>query len=169
LSPDSQSRLAIVAKALQDRPGLRLNISGRVDPAFDRQGLREAIVARQIREQKIKDVGDKEESADSIVVAPDEYDKYLKRAYKAADFPKPRDLIGLNKSLPPDEMKKLMLTNTQLTDKDLEQLANARANAVRQWMSKKIDSSRLFVIAPRLDAKGINDKGKTTRTDLSLQ
>jgi Domain of Unknown Function (DUF748) len=169
LTPDSQNRLAIVAKALQDRPGLRLNISGRVDPAFDREGLREAIVARQVRAQKIKDVGDKEDSADSIAVAPDEYDKYLKRAYKAADFPKPRDLIGLDKSLPPDEMKKLMLTNTQVTDKDLEQLANARANVVRQWMSKKIDSSRLFVVAPKLDAKGINDKGKTTRADLSLQ
>jgi len=169
LTPDSQNRLAIVAKALQDRTGLRLNISGRVDPAFDREGLREAMVARQIRAQKIKDVGDKEESADSIAVAPDEYDKYLKRAYKAADFPKPRDLIGLDKSLPPDEMKKLMLTNTQVGDKDLEQLANARANAVRQWMSKKIDSSRLFVVAPKLDAKGINDKGKTTRVDLSLQ
>src|SRR5216683_696729 len=169
LSPDSQNRLAIVAKALQDRTGLRLNISGRVDPEFDRQGLREAMVARQIRAQKIKDVGDTGENANSVEVAPDEYDKYLKRAYKAADFPKPRDLIGLDKSLPPDEMKKLMLTNTQVGDKDLERLANARANAIRQWMSKKIDSSRLFVVAPKLDAKGINDKGKTTRADLSLQ
>ncbi len=169
LSPDSQNRLAIVAKALQDRTGLRLNISGRVDPQFDRQGLREAMVARQIRAQKIKDVGDTGENANSVEVAPDDYDKYLKRAYKAADFPKPRDLIGLDKSLPPDEMKKLMLTNTQVGDKDLERLANARANAIRQWMSKKIDSSRLFVVAPKLDAKGINDKGKTTRADLSLQ
>src|SRR5216684_3758110 len=169
LTPDSQNRLAIVAKALQDRTGLRLNISGRVDPAFDREGLREAIVARQIRMQKIKDVGDTGENPNSVEVAPDEYDKYLKRAYKAADFPKPRDLIGLDKSLPPDEMKKLMLTNTQVGDKDLERLANARANAIRQWMSKKIDSSRLFVVAPKLDAKGINDKGKTTRADLSLQ
>jgi hypothetical protein len=169
LTPDSQNRLAIVAKALQDRTGLRLNISGRVDPAFDREGLRQAMVARQIRVQKIKDVGDEGENPDKVEVAPDEYDKYLKRAYKAADFPKPRDLIGLDKSLPPDEMKKLMLTNTQVGDKDLGQLANARANVVRQWMSKKIDSSRLFVVAPKLDAKGINDKGKTTRADLSLQ
>src|SRR5216684_801934 len=169
LTPDSQNRLATVAKALQDRTGLRLNLSGRVDPEFDRQGLREAMVARQIRAQKIKDVGDTGENANSVEVAPDEYDKYLKRAYKAADFPKPRDLIGLDKSLPPDEMKKLMLTNTQVGDKDLERLANARANAIRQWMSKKIDSSRLFVVAPKLDAKGINDKGKTTRADLSLQ
>jgi hypothetical protein len=169
LTPDSQNRLAIVAKALQDRTGLRLNISGRVDPAFDREGLREAMVARQIRLQKIKDAGDAGESVNSVEVAPDEYDKYLKRAYKAAKFAKPTDLIGLDKSLPPDEMKKLMLTNTQVGDKDLEQLANARANAVRQWISKKIDSSRLFVVAPKLDAKGINDKGKTTRADLSLQ
>jgi hypothetical protein len=36
-------------------------------------------------------------------------------------------------------------------------------------MSKKVGAARLFVVAPKLDAKGINDKGKTTRADLSLQ
>src|SRR5208337_583890 len=36
LTQDSQSKLATVAKALHERPGLRLNVVGRVDPKFDR-------------------------------------------------------------------------------------------------------------------------------------
>jgi hypothetical protein len=102
-------------------------------------------------------------------VAPDEYDKYLKRAYHAAKFVKPRNFVGLEKSLPSDEMKKLLITNTEVTDQDLTKLAGARANAVRQALVKTIDPSRLFVIAPRLNPDGIKDKGKTTRADLSLE
>jgi hypothetical protein len=40
---------------------------------------------------------------------------------------------------------------------------------VRQWMSKQVDPARLFIVAAELDAKGISDKGKTTRVSLSLQ
>jgi uncharacterized protein involved in outer membrane biogenesis len=171
LTPASKSRLDTIAKALQARPALRLNITGRVDPKFDREGLRDALVAQSIARQKIKDSDQDESKVDlaSVQITPDEYDKYLKRAYKAADFPKPRDLLGLNKSLPPDEMKKLMITNTKVTDADLKHLADARANAVRQALSAKIDPARLIVTAPKLNADGIKDNGKTTRVGFSLE
>jgi Domain of Unknown Function (DUF748) len=171
LTPASKSRLDTIAKALQARPALRLNITGRVDPKFDREGLRDALLAQSIARQKIKDSDQDESKVDlaSVQITPDEYDKYLKRAYKAADFPKPRDLLGLNKSLPPDEMKKLMITNTKVTDGDLKHLADARANAVRQALSAKIDPTRLIVTAPKLNADGIKDNGKTTRVGFSLE
>ena len=171
LTPASKSRLDTIAKALQARPALRLNITGRVDPKFDREGLRDALVAQSIARQKVKDSDQDETKVDlaTVQITPDEYDKYLKRAYKAADFPKPRDLLGLNKSLPPDEMKKLMITNTKVTDGDLKHLADARANAVRQALSAKIDPTRLIVTAPKLNADGIKDSGKTTRVSFSLE
>jgi hypothetical protein len=164
LTPDSVSRLTTVAKALQDRTGLRLGIQGRVDPELDRAGLREAKV-EQLVEAQAQDAG----VAADAKLTPEQYDKYLKRVYKAASFPKPRDFVGLNKSLPPAEMKKLLITNTEVNDQDLKQLADARANAVRQWMSKQVDPGRLFIVPAELDAKGIGDKGKTTRVGLSLQ
>jgi hypothetical protein len=94
---------------------------------------------------------------------------YLTRVYKTATFPKPRDFLGLDKSLPPDEMKKLLLTHMEITDEDLQHLADRRANAVRQWLSGQVDPGRLFVVAPTLETDGIKDKGKTTRVDLSLK
>jgi len=171
ITADSQNKLATVTKVLQDRTALRLGISGRVDPQFDTEGLRDAIVMQQIKAQKIKDLGGKAAAMDpdSIEISKEEYDKYLERAYKAAKFPKPSNFVGLTKSLPPDEMKKLMLTNTLVDDKTLAHLADARATAVRQALSKQIDPARLLVTAPKLNADGIKDQGKTTRADLSLQ
>ena len=135
---------------------------------FDHEGLREARFASLIRMQKIKDIGGHED-ADRVQLTPEEYDTYLTRVYKTATFPKPRDFLGLDKSLPPDEMKKLLLTNMEITDQDLQHLADRRANAVRQWLSGQVDPGRLFVVAPTLKTDGIKDKGKTTRVDLSLK
>jgi hypothetical protein len=168
LTPDSQPKLATIARALQDRPALRLDISGRIDPRFDREGLREARLTSLIRKQKIQDRGGHQD-ADDVQLTPEEYNKYLTRVYKMATFPKPRNFLGMDKSLPPDEMKKLLLANMEITDQDLQHLADGRANAVRQWLSGQVDPGRLFVVAPTLEADGIKDKGKTTRVDLSLK
>jgi outer membrane protein OmpA-like peptidoglycan-associated protein len=66
-------------------------------------------------------------------------------------------------------MKKLLLTNMEITDQDLQHLADERAQAVRQWLSGTVDPARLFVVAPKLTADGSNEPGKTTRVDLSLK
>ncbi|MGN7100423.1 DUF748 domain-containing protein [Ralstonia holmesii] len=163
----SFAKLDKLATALKDRPALKVDIVGRVDPEFDRDGLRREAVNRQIREQKLKDAGDSAEA--DTTVKPEEENKYLERAYKAAKFPKPRNVIGLAKSLPPDEMRKLMETNVQVTDADLRELAQRRANAVHVALAERVDPGRLFVVAPKLTAEGIKDKGKTTRVDFSLK
>jgi outer membrane protein OmpA-like peptidoglycan-associated protein len=168
LTPDSQHKLATIAKALQDRPALRLDISGRVDRQVDREGLREARLASLIRMRKIQDSGGREDP-DRVRLTPEEYETYLTRVYKAATFPKPRGFLGRDKSLPPDEMKTLLLTNMEMTDQDLQHLADARAHAVRQWLSGQVDPARLFVVAPTLKADDIQEKGKTTGVDLSLK
>ncbi|MGC1811036.1 MAG: hypothetical protein WA721_13895, partial [Candidatus Binataceae bacterium] len=163
LSADSKSRLDTLIQALQERTGLKVNIEGRVDPAFDREGL----IDQAMKAQKLKDTGGPGGDLESVKIAPSEYDKYLTRAYKAAKFKKPTDFLGLTKSLPPDEMKKQMLA--AITESDLRALADARANTVRAYLSAKIDPARLFLVAPKLTADGIKDQGKTTRVDMALQ
>ena len=103
-------------------------------------------------------------------MSTEDYNKYLGKVYSAGDFKKPRDAIGLAKTIPPEQMKKLILDNTAVSDQNLQQLADARANAVRAYLaSKQVDSARMFIIAPKLDASGITDQGKTTRVDLTLE
>ena len=102
-------------------------------------------------------------------VTPDEYDKYLKRAYKNDELPdKPRNIIGLKKSLEPDEMRSLMETNVAVDGKALRDLAVRRAEAVQASLKGKLEDKRVTVKEPRLDAADIDDKGKTTRAEFGL-
>ncbi|HHY6927140.1 TPA: DUF748 domain-containing protein [Burkholderia ambifaria] len=171
LTDAQQKKLDTVVKMLTEKPSIRLDLIGRVDPAKDTPGLRDAYVDRLVRQQKLKDVIGQGESVDPMSVKVDqtEYEKYLTRAYKAADFKKPRNLVGLQKTLPEADMKQALADHAPADDNALRALAQQRAQAVRQYLDGKIDSSRMFVVASKLDAKGIEDKGATTRVDFGLQ
>ncbi|WP_431227657.1 DUF748 domain-containing protein [Burkholderia contaminans] len=171
LDDAQQKKLDTVVKMLTEKPSIRLDLIGRVDPSKDTSGLGDAYVERLVRQQKLKDVIGQGESIDpmSVKVEPAEYSKYLTRAYKAADFKKPRNVIGLQKTLPDADMKKALAEHAPADDNALRALAQQRAQAVRQYLDGKIDSSRVFIVAPKLDAKGIEDKGATTRVDFGLQ
>jgi len=171
LSADAQKKLALIVKALTEKPSLNLDIIGRADPAKDESGLRSVTVDQLVRAERRDDEGDKADevvTADDTPLSPDEYNKYLAKAYKHAKFKKPRDLIGLTKSQPPDVMKSMLEANVATDTDAMRHLAQQRADAVRGWLRGKVPDKRLFVLAPKLDAKGIDDKGATTRVDFGL-
>jgi uncharacterized protein involved in outer membrane biogenesis len=161
LSGRARHKLATLAALLKQRPWLKLQISGRVDPKVDRPALREAILDDEIKQQKAKS---EHISTSQVEVTPDEYNKYLWRVYKAADFAKPRNVLGMTKWLPPDEIKKMLLAHIIVSDEDLQHLAEARATAVYQILSARVEKSRLLVAAPK-----VNAEGAATRADFSLK
>lgn len=171
LNADAQKRLTLIVKALTDKPSLNLDIIGRTDPAKDESGLRTVTVDQLVRAEQRDDEGGKEDAkapGTEAPLSPDDYNKYLTKAYKHAKFKKPRDLIGLTKSQPPDVMKSMLEANVPTDTDAMRHLAQQRADAVRSWLRGKVPDKRLFVLAPKLDAKGIDDKGSTTRVDFGL-
>ncbi len=171
LCTDARKKLALIVKALTEKPSLNLDIIGRADPAKDESGLRTVTVDQLVRSEQRDDEGDNAEAKTPGIEPPlsaDAYDKYLTKAYKHASFKKPRDLIGLTKSQPLDVMKN-MLESSVPTDTDaMHRLAQQRASAVQGWLRGKVPDKRLFVLTPKLDAKKIDDKGLTTRVDFGL-
>jgi uncharacterized protein involved in outer membrane biogenesis len=167
LDKQAQTRLAGIVKILTDKPSLKLDVIGRVDPKFDQSGLRKVMVDNLIHDEMPHE-SDDADAGSTTKPNLDDYDKYLKRAYKHAKFDKPRDLIGLTKSQPPDVMRKMLEDHVVVDDDAMRHLAERRADAVRQWLRGKIDDKRVFALAPKLDAKGIDDTGKTTRVDFGL-
>ncbi|SEM20076.1 Uncharacterized protein involved in outer membrane biogenesis [Luteibacter sp. UNCMF331Sha3.1] len=163
LDAGAQAKLADVVKVLNDKPSISLDIVGRIDPAMDDAGLRRVMVDDLVRQEQVNDKGD-----DPAPPTDDEREKYLERAYRHASFPKAKNLIGLTRSQPADEMRRLMETNMPVDADALRHLAERRANAVRQWLQGKVDDKRVFVVAPKVDAKGIDDGGPTTRVDFGL-
>jgi uncharacterized protein involved in outer membrane biogenesis len=167
-------KLRSLTKALLDRPGVKLDIAGRVDPETDREGIKRASLERKVKAQKFDELrreGKAPPSPDQVTVASADYERYLRRAYGAESFPKPRNAIGLAKELPVPEMETLMLTHTQVSDEDLRLLANARAQAAKDWLVNEggIPAERVFIVAPKLSAEGIKDKGRPTRADFAIK
>ncbi|HKQ23274.1 MAG TPA: DUF748 domain-containing protein [Burkholderiales bacterium] len=174
LSAAEQDKLVALQKGLADRPALKLDVTPRADPEKDREGWRRHNFEQMVKAEKFKDLVKQAatvESVDDVTVAPEEYEKYLRRAYKAAKFPKPRNAIGFVKDLPVDETEKLMLANIQIRDDDLLELANQRGQTAKDFLTRtgEVALERVFLIAPILEAAKPEDKLKGSRVDFSLK
>ncbi len=175
LDAKAQERLGKIVAMLQQKPSLKLGIIGRVDPGKDQDGLRKVTVDNLVRREKALDTeGKNADTSDAALAAvnvtPDEYEKYLKRAYRHDDLQdKPRNFLGLKKSLEPDEMRSLMETGVPVDAKAMRALAERRAAAVQAWLKGKLDDARVSLQEPKLDAQGVDDQGKTTRVDFGLK
>ena len=146
----------------------------RVDPATDREGLKQAQLVSKVEALKVKDMAKKGESVGEdgrVRVAPAEYPALLTRVYKDEKFPKPRNAIGFAKDLPVAEMEKLILANTGVGDEDVRLLAQQRAQAVKNWLLEKgkVPADRIFLLAGREGDDGKQPKAKISRVDFSLR
>jgi len=175
ISPAAEAKLRPLAKALTERPGLKLDTGGRAIPDVDRDGLKHVALERAIRVQKQKALASQGESApalNAVAVDPGEYAKYLANVYRDANLPdKPRNVLGIAKDIPPNEMEALLLASYRVDDEALRALANERAQTVKQWFAGTggIPGDRVFIVAPKLTAEGIQDKGAPTRVDFALR
>jgi hypothetical protein len=175
LTAASEKKLEALGKALADRPGLKLDVTGRADPASDRAGLKQAAVDNAVKRQKFDELRGTDKapkSADEVVIDPKEYPALLKEAYSDADIlGKPRNFIGLAKDIPVPEMEKLMLASTSATDEDLRDLALRRAQAAKDFLTGpgEIEVERVFIVTPKIAAEDGKATVKPTRVEFALR
>jgi len=177
LAPEGVKRLEILAKALLDRPGLKLEIEGKFDPELDPEGLKRARIDRKVRAAKREELTRKNVesgAAETVEVSAQEYPALLERVYREEKFPKPRNAIGMIKSLPVEEMEKLMLANSTVNDDDLRALADRRSKAVRDWLvGHEVPMERLFLLPSKAAATEEKTNGEkklaASRVDFSLK
>lgn len=178
LDAAAQKRLDNLAAALNDRPALQLEITGSVAVERDREGLKLALIERKMRRLKRDDLvkkGVESGSLEQIEITAAERTALLERVYRAEKFPKPRNMIGLLKSLPPEEMEKLIVTNTVISDDDLHELGDRRAERVRDYLVEKAGApaERIFLLQPKLiQEEGASDAAaaaRANRVDFSLR
>lgn len=164
LLPASEGKLKSLAKALTERPALKLDITGRFDEAAEQEALKRAALERKLRQLKTRDLQARsaELPEGGVVVAKEEYAGLLERAYKDEKFVKPRNALGFAKSLPVEEMEKLMLANIKLDQDDFVTLGNRRAQAAKEWLvgQGQVPPERIFLVAPKA--------GATARVDFAL-
>jgi uncharacterized protein involved in outer membrane biogenesis len=174
ISAAAEAKLRSLAKALADRPGLKLDAAGRAVPEVDRDGLKHAALDRAIRSEKQKAAASQGESPplDSLAIEASEYPKYLAAVYRNANLAdKPRNVLGIAKDIPPAEMEALLLASYGADDEALRALATRRAQTVKDWFAGPggIAGERIFIVSPKLGGDGIEDKGPPTRVDFALK
>ncbi|WP_233233741.1 DUF748 domain-containing protein [Bordetella sp. LUAb4] len=170
LDDTARERLKKLATALADRPSLQMDITGRADPVTDEAGLRKAYVDQRIRAAQARASGKSARLSDAPLSAADR-NKYLEAVYDNTKLEdKPRNFIGMAKSLPPEQMEDLLRKAAPVGDEQLRRLADARAQAVYEALQADgAPADRVFMVAPELSAEGIKDKDAPSRVEFSLK
>jgi len=149
--PGEEQKLSALSRALLDRPALKVELKGYVDREKDIEAYRRELLNRKLKNEKFLTLGKEGtlkagEKVDTIQILPEEYATYLTAVYKKEKFPKPRNVLGLIKNLPPDEMNKLIIANTIIGKPELQALARERVVAVLNYLVRKgnVPAERIF-------------------------
>ncbi len=174
LDESAQEKMKKISEALVDRSSLSLEIAGYAEKDKDLDGLKMYRFERKLKAQKLNDTGKAEAegaSLDEVTIEPEEYLKYLTMAYKKESFPKPRNMLGLVKDLPQEEMETLMFAHIEITEGDVQELAGQRAMAVRDYLLKtgQLEAGRLFLVEPASIFAARKGAGKGSRVELAMK
>jgi hypothetical protein len=174
MSQVNVKKIDTLVKALYERPSLKLDIEGHVDVEKDKEALKTYFFNKKIKTQKLNVMIKKGSPAvpvDDVKIEPAEFQQYLTTAYKAEKFEKPRNVLGIAKSLPAPEMEKLMFTNIVVGDGELRTLAKQRAGQVKDALlaTGKVTADRVFLVEPKSLSPEKKEKTSDSRVDLKLK
>jgi hypothetical protein len=173
--PDaSHDKFDVLLQILLDKPTLALEITGYVDVENDRQGLVTYLFEKKLKAQKLMDLLKKGRPAvavDEVTIEPDEYGHYLKKAYKAETFSKPKNALGFPQSLPVEEMKKLIIRHIEVKNSDLRMLATQREQQVKNSLvkSQMINPERIFLIETQSLSPEKRESLRDSRVEINLK
>jgi hypothetical protein len=154
LLPQAREGLDKVAKALNDRPALKMTVVGTASleaerEAYKKERLRALLVAEKRRGMLAGNASAAEAGA-TLTISDAEAPALLKEVYKRADITKPRNLAGVAQDIPLPEMEALLLANIDVTE---------------DASGQKLPVERLFLGAVKPVA---NDPKWTPRAELNL-
>ncbi len=178
LSDAGTASLEKVAKALSDRPALKMTVTGGSDLQAEREAYVQAAIEARLHQERAKELardGKAPEPAASGVSAAAfsaaERERLLKAVYKQTEIAdKPRNFVGLAKDIPAADMEALLKTVIPVTDTVMRQLALQRGLVVRDGLiAKGLPSDRLFIGAPKPRLAGGDSAAWTPSAQLVLK
>ena len=136
ISAEEAKKLTLLAEIVADRPAITLEISGFIDSEKDPEGYRQERLKELLGAAKQNKHNSTKNPADLLLAV-----------YEQAQFPRPINQMGELELLSNSEMEKLLLANIIVGETQLQELANARATAVRSVLIEANDSikQRLYL------------------------
>ncbi len=171
IGTDANKVLVAIAKAMADRPGIRLEVTGTASASEDAPALRRSGLDRRLRAEKLAAMATRGQAAGAlrdIEVSAEEYPGLLAQVYRK-EFPTPAQLPqgqtppgqtpqgksqAAQTSATPSlqEMTTALLATIPAGETELLALADQRARAARNWLAQEgIETARIFLLTSRLD------------------
>lgn len=173
LTAPVKEKLDQLAKALDARPGLKLDITGLAGSQDDMTGFARETLTRQMRGLKRDALQKNQPDVGMVTLSPEDIDKYTKVLYRKATFEKPKNMIGFDKSIPREDMERLLIAHIKVSDEDMRNLARRRAENVMSYLEEtgKVAAERMFLLAPDVMQPTTGDKQDkpAARVDFSLK
>lgn len=147
LGKEATATLDKLAKALLERPGIRMTILGQADFASEREAIRrERLQTLLLGEKRRRAVADGQDAGSLLTVDAGEYSTLLKQVYRRSDVKKPRNLVGMAKDLPDADMERLLLDTITVSEEAVRDLALARGVAVKEYLvGRQVPVERVFL------------------------
>ncbi len=163
----NQEKLAKLARVLQKRPQLDLEIEGYYDEIADRKVLQQNLIDRRLRLEKQKTLlqqGQIGIRLQEILLTDEERTRYLEDMYRKTNPALAQTPVSVEK------MENWLLSQTLVTREDLDRLGQQRALSVRSFFIEKgeIASERIFLTdtTPPTDSPNIDSQ---SRVELRLK
>jgi hypothetical protein len=172
VSDSGRSTLDKVAKALVERPALKMTVTGTADTRSEREAIQRAALDARLKAEQRRDALRAGAAPDTPLPALNaaQREALIKRVYDDSKLPdKPRNAIGFAKAIPATEMESLLLKAIVVSPDSTRELALQRGLAVRDALiAKGLPSERLFLAAPKLQGPGENESAWSPRVQLTL-
>jgi len=182
LTAVERGKLDALAKALSERPTLRLEVQGVAAPAVDEPALRESALDARLRAARFEQIRDKRDApatADEVVLDDEQTFDLLEQAYRKAFDEKPKALLA---QMPQEQsegervdedawlreqMHRHLLDTIAVDENDVRDLANRRAGAIRGYLAEQgaVAPDRIFLRDGNLSKKTDGDE---VRSKLAL-
>jgi uncharacterized protein involved in outer membrane biogenesis len=167
--------IARVAKALDDRPQLKLGIVAMADPLAEADAMRRAafearLLDEQRRERGRAALGSGGPDAALPPLSAEQRTRLIKQLYDDTRLPdKPRNLVGMAKTLPVAEMEAMLVAAMPVDAAAGRALAQQRGRTVRELlMAKGLAGERLFLGEPKLRPEAPDNPSWVPQAQLTL-
>ncbi|MDF2459753.1 MAG: uncharacterized protein K0S79_2169, partial [Nitrospira sp.] len=164
IAPNEQKKIDALMKGLEERPGLRLEITGTADPARDRQALALQMLEEQIR-TRWRDKSGSARNGDKP--SPVDEERLIRELFdhvRRQQTPAPQKAEAAQQSPTVEEMKRELLATVTVEEDALRTLARTRAEQVQEQLigEGKLPDERVFLtdvdLAPSEDHEKVQSR-----------
>ena len=168
IGPDSEKRLETVAKALLNRPAIRIELTPHVDEVKDLQALKQAALMRRLKDAKRSALAaaGKAVPTGDIALEAGEYPLYLKLVFDGEKVAKPEPKAA---DLSTAQMEALLLERIEVGPQELSALALRRSEAVKGHLVGKGQLPAERVLLATATGAASPERAQASRVEFTLK